>query len=102
MARLFLLSRAGARRRMHIIAGKALAGILSPALAGLFWRTAGDERIATIANQVRALRLPQRFANLEIVFRLEELHQRSLEFPIAKLAGNIDRLFREWVDPRVI
>jgi hypothetical protein len=41
------------------------------------------------------------FAELEVVLRLEELHERPLELAVAQVVGDRDRDLRERVNSRV-
>ncbi len=61
----------------------------------------GNEPVAA-ANEVGAASAAQGLAGVEIVLRLEELHQRPLGLAVAEVPGDLHRLLRERIDPRVI
>jgi hypothetical protein len=67
---------------MHIVTAEALICVLPPPFESLFRRSAGDEAVAAVADQVRAFGLAEGVADLKVVFGFKELHQRPLELAI--------------------
>ena len=53
-----------------------------------------DQAVAAVADQVLPAGLDQRLADLEVVLRLEELHQRPLQLAVAQVPGDVDLLLR--------
>src|SRR5580704_7751150 len=83
---------------MDVIAAKARVGVFAACFERLARRRWRNEALAICADQVRSPRLPQRFANFKIIRRLEELHQRPLQFAVAQGFRHMHGLLREWVD----
>src|SRR5438046_2890936 len=67
------------RHRGHVLAPHRLIGPLPPGLQRLLGWVGRDEGVAAGADQVGAAGLLERLADLEVVLRLEELHQGSLQ-----------------------
>jgi len=70
---------------MHVFAAEGAVGAVPSRLKGLPGRTGRDEGVATRADQVLAARLFQGFADVEIILRLEILHQSPLQLTVAKV-----------------
>jgi hypothetical protein len=64
LSRLFLSACAGARRRVDIVAGEALVGVLAAALESFAGRGTRDEAIAAVADEVGAFGLAEGIAHL--------------------------------------
>ena len=58
------------------------------------WAAARDQAVAAAADQVLPAGLLERLAHLEVVLRLEELHQRPLHLAVAQVLGDVDLLHR--------
>src|SRR4051812_38929782 len=101
-AGLLSVSGAGAGWGVNVVAGEALVGVLPATLEGFLRRAAGDEGVAAVANEISPFGLPECVADFEIILGLEELHQGPLQFAVAKLPGDMDRLFRKGIDAGVI
>src|SRR5262249_58655661 len=56
-----------------------------PGLDRLRRRLSRDEAAAAVADEVRPARLNQSLPHLEVVLRLEELHQRPLHLAVAQV-----------------
>ncbi len=75
---------------------------LSPRLDGRLRRLGWYQRVAAGADQVGAARCLQGFADLEVIFRLEELKQRPLQLAVSQVARDVDFLTGERVEPGVV
>ena len=86
---------------MAVVADHGRIHLLPPGFDCFPRQVGGNEPIAA-ADLVRAASTDESLADLEIVLRLEERHQRPLEPAVAEVPGDLDRLLRERVGPRVI
>ncbi len=84
-----------------VVAAEGGVGPLPLGLDGLLRRLRRDQPVAP-ADQVRPPGLNQRLADLEVVLRLEELHERPLHLAVVQSLRNRHRLFRERVQAGVI
>jgi hypothetical protein len=65
-------------------------------------QTGRNEAIAASADQIGPAGFQERFAHLEMVFRLEVLQKRSLELAISQLPGRVHLLAGERVNAGLI
>ena len=89
----------------NVIAGGLVEGFVGLAAAageGFFGRAIGNQTVAAVADQIVAAGLLERFADLEIVLRLEELQQGALQAAVAEVLGDVDRLHGERIDAGVV
>jgi hypothetical protein len=80
----------------------AVIGLPPSRLNRLLWRLSRGQAVTPAADQIAAPRLEQCLTHLEVVLRLEKLHQGSLHFAIAEVAGDVDFLLGERVDAGVV
>src|SRR5690349_18972526 len=79
---------AGRRDGVNVLAAGRFVRPLAPGLQRLPRRRRRDEGVAAAADQVGPPRLLQGLADLEVVLRLEELHQRPLHLAVPQAAGD--------------
>ena len=68
-----------------------LSGTSSPVVDGRRWWVGGNQRVATVADQITSARLEQCLADGEVVLGFEELHQRALQLAVAQELAHVDR-----------
>ncbi len=93
---------AAVRDGVNVVAAQGLVGPVAPGPERLVRRSGRDECITAAADQVCPPRLFQRLADLEVVLRFEELHERPLQLAVPQLAGHIDLLLRERIEAGVV
>ena len=88
---------------MHILTlGQLAAGLGHPGLQSRLRRLGRYQRVAARADQVVPARGQQGLADLEVIFRLEELKQRPLQLAVSQVARDVDFLTGERVEPGVV
>src|SRR5262249_48700754 len=88
--------------RVDVVAADRRVGPLPPRSQGFFGRLRRDQGVTAGADQVLPSGLLQSLAHLEVILRLEQLHQRSLQLAVAQIAGDEDLLAGERVDASVV
>src|SRR5262249_7069735 len=67
------------RHRVVVVAAGGFVGPTPSLLDGFFRRVGPNQAVTPVPNQVPPPSLDERLADREVVLRLEELHQRSLQ-----------------------
>src|SRR5271166_6160980 len=71
-------------------------------LDGLARRMSLDQAVAPVSDEVSPPRLEQSLPHHEIVFRLEELHQRPLHLPVPQASCDVNLFSRKGIDTRIV